>query len=968
MGREYMKMGAAAALALLLALGALVLGTGTAEALPQYSYDCKFCHQMPPKDSGTPKKNPFTGGVPGNHKGHATDQVSSCVPCHGGDVASYGGAHRNKVIELDETIKYSLKRPGVFLNQTSVPPNPLGTCAVACHSDGRNGGTAFSPVWGSDPTLTDCSTCHGASPNTGSHFLKHAAYFGTSASACAKCHSDHGSEARPFDHATSAMHATKRAIDVRFTATPDSEAGQFTGGKCSNIYCHSDGRKNYRDVDWAMGTTVDCAGCHGAATTTGTYALSGKHGKHLDNQLALGSNYVCADCHAGVVSGNSSIIEPSLHVNHNVELAGGVKLGTVNSGTCSSSYCHSDGKNTFRTVTWTQIQDIGCNGCHGTSNGTGAPDYATEGGGLLKANNHDKHVTSSNDCVNCHSKTMNGAGALIAGGQHIDGFNNFTSGNGTTFGKLANKTCSNISCHRGNNVVQNVAPAQWGAHLDCLGCHSTLTPGHTAHSGLYGCVDCHAGVVSSNTVISTPAKHLNNTADVAGTTLTSYTPPTDYSLADATCTTSCHMSTTPKWNVPSTGQCGSCHAAFSPVIGTLGHAAHFTAQNGPQMTQDATGCQICHVYNGERVAPHATGGLADMKPGYTANGACAQCHRATSTRWDTANTVTCDSCHNSTVAPLSFISNVTAADVKNAGRNGHGRSGINKTCADCHDKNSAHINGVTGDKRLVSALGTGTDNNECNYCHSDAGKVSEKNLNIRTHRSTGLGYLCADCHNVHGTDTNTMMVKENIAGTTVSFTGNNTFANGGRTGVCQVCHTYTRFFTKAGQPQSNHGDSTQNCLTCHSHNPTTGFAFSANGACDACHGYPPAPAKTLTAQIYGVLGSWSSAKLENYSGGGGAHTIEGHVPKDLRLTKTDADWAPCLPCHFDADKAHARSVPLRDNVQNVTVTLDPQYRFSNDYYFVYSSAKLVNGGANKTGTCFNVSCHMGPTPQWSIER
>ena len=55
-------------------------------------------------------------------------------------------------------------------------------------------------------------------------------------------------------------------------------------------------------------------------------------------------------------------------------------------------------------------------------------------------------------------------------------------------------------------------------------------------------------------------------------------------------------------------------------------------------------------------------------------------------------------------------------------------------------------------------------------------------------------------------------------------------------------------------------------------------------------------------------------------------------------------------------------------VQNVTVKVDPQYRFSNDSFAVYTSANLVSGGANKTGSCFNVSCHFRPSPKWSNER
>ncbi|WP_035497590.1 hypothetical protein, partial [Citrifermentans bremense] len=66
--------------------------------------------------------------------------------------------------------------------------------------------------------------------------------------------------------------------------------------------------------------------------------------------------------------------------------------------------------------------------------------------------------------------------------------------------------------------------------------------------------------------------------------------------------------------------------------------------------------------------------------------------------------------------------------------------------------------------------------------------------------------------------------------------------------------------------------------------------------------------------------------------------------------------------------AHARALPIRNHVDNVTVQIDPQYRFSNDVLATYTSAKLVSGGTNRSGSCFNVSCHFTKTRPWSIER
>ena len=234
-------------------------------------------------------------------------------------------------------------------------------------------------------------------------------------------------------------------------------------------------------------------------------------------------------------------------------------------------------------------------------------------------------------------------------------------------------------------------------------------------------------MVSSNTVISNPAKHINNAIDVAGAKVTSFT------LAGGSCASSCHMPGAPQWNIPGTGQCGSCHAVTSPLIATGAHAVHFAGTaRGPGMALDANSCNICHIYNGEKDALHANG-ITEIRTGYNVNGVCLGCHNQNSTQWATAASATCESCHSTAGGALSVISGMTANDMTQAATSGHGKAGINQSCVACHDKNSAQINGTTGDKRLLSGLGSGSNNTECNYCHADAGKVSALNLNIKTH-------------------------------------------------------------------------------------------------------------------------------------------------------------------------------------------------------------------------------------------
>jgi hypothetical protein len=55
-------------------------------------------------------------------------------------------------------------------------------------------------------------------------------------------------------------------------------------------------------------------------------------------------------------------------------------------------------------------------------------------------------------------------------------------------------------------------------------------------------------------------------------------------------------------------------------------------------------------------------------------------------------------------------------------------------------------------------------------------------------------------------------------------------------------------------------------------------------------------------------------------------------------------------------------------IDHIRVIVQPQYRFGLGFSG-YTGAKLVDPPArNVTGTCFNLSCHMSPSPRWSTER
>jgi hypothetical protein len=132
-----------------------------------------------------------------------------------------------------------------------------------------------------------------------------------------------------------------------------------------------------------------------------------------------------------------------------------------------------------------------------------------------------------------------------------------------------------------------------------------------------------------------------------------------------------------------------------------------------------------------------------------------------------------------------------------------------------------------------------------------------------------------------------------------------------------------------------------------------GVIDALSGNCDSCHGYPPAKAG-----FAGTHGNWSSARIENYPGGGGAHTIPSHVSN---LAKPSEGFSNCSKCHNLADH---KINPLAFNPsQNIKVSVNQSLRLESAKQAKYSSNRL-DASAHRTGTCSNISCHFGATPVW----
>lgn len=454
--------------------------------------------------------NCHAGKTAHNRKG----QNIQCADCHGGHVETgdggpnvwlvrrymnYSGgqeidSYRRKV--LHQAGKSNLAgKNGVCLACHAVPapggPYPAehastdSAVCITCHAHDSSVGS-FS---------ADCTSCHGMPPvqntpggpngyaKTSQYDYKtsgvfkdeslsgHAYHAGETGlgMTCSECHAGNKHATGNFQQVFLQPEGTTAALNG---AMPKYNAN----GTCATTYCHSNGAAGtltaYKTPAWAnakgsiVGTPGECSACHDAAPATNA------HGGHL----AFG--FDCVLCHSATVSGNSTIKDSSKHVNgardvmfSDIAVHGGTGSYNNNTATCSALYCHSNGNKNNLTYTaipaWNSGVQLGCNGCHGTGNALGAPDYANGGPGATAANSHNAHVASSADCAVCHYTTIDASGATKAA--HLSGgvdvvFNPAIAGPNASYNSV-NKTCANVACH-GN------ALAQWGSKGGCLGCHS----------------------------------------------------------------------------------------------------------------------------------------------------------------------------------------------------------------------------------------------------------------------------------------------------------------------------------------------------------------------------------------------------------------------------------------------------------------------------------------------------------------
>ena len=897
---------------------------------------CAKCHNLHGPKQSAANSAPFLRSL--------NDSDQMCLDCH---------RSRNTQSHV------SGSHPVLVRYSAAVQANPTGFFAPPRSANPANASAAMKLVQGQ----VVCSTCHGV------HFTD--------------------SNSATFDGHSSALLGLLQPSSGDLLRTDRRGAGANDVNICTNchqgISAHNGGGQN-----------VQCTNCHGAhvAETDGSTAnvwlvrrflgYSTFRGK-VDNRALNRPTYFQSTVTKNYKDANGTGLCESCHLTPPAN----PDCNAVDA-VCNDCHAHNSAMGAFSPIV------VDCTICHGnppTENVEGSPNGYAEGyvGVDESTSGHGPHGDQAGykyDCNECHKGNQHGSGQFQQVFPVITG--TVAGSNGATPSyNTGSRTCATTYCHSNGAPAggptgyrsvpfANAKGSIIGRSFECVSCHGGAVGGfdnlstnaHFRHvslnpaSGLqYGCAVCHA-TVGSNSAIVDRKKHVNGVKEIAfsgpmtaGTTSNGATCATNY----------CHSNgkgvfATPSWTNRASGACGSCHGTLpalgSAVIATGAHFAHFSSSAnsyGSMLTPTSvSSCQLCHGgYLSELGGSHVNGGVEVSSPGYSpaGTGTCTPCHKQT-VNWS-GGAVTCESCHTGL---LSVINGNTAADKTQAIIDGHGRDGVG--CLGCHSTNERHLNG-TGRLQPVMTAGLNTG---CRSCHDSAAQVPNARFrNMSSHmlvRGGSQQMDCLVCHDPHGTS-NLAQIRTVINGEPIVYTDRSTglIDSVSNRGLCQVCHVSTIHF-KAGVPDTEHPSS--DCLNCHRHNGAGG-AFKPVALCNGCHGYPPAPRQTNMAISFGTMNNWSSARFEDYSGGGGAHLLPSHVSP---LAKASDGWVNCTMCHKTGAAGHNMDWHIAD----VTVQVDPKYRFDNSFT-VYTGAKLLDPPArNITGSCFNISCHMSPSPRWSTER
>ncbi len=654
------------------------------------------------------------------------------------------------------------------------------------------------------------------------------------------------------------------------TAINDTTAGALTFSNVTNsditITAPFTGDQNGNNgcvIEW--GTTAGSYPNAAPAPTRGAGAFTTTvSGLSTSTTYYFRATFTDADGITGSpVTGSQATVDPSAGLLHNSANLGSTKWGG-NWGVAGGQY-----------------GEFSCETCHtmDTTNIKGVVQSipASIGPNVVKpinflnltsfGNDSVARTTSDRICEACHTQTDYHRYDTTAQPS-------MTHPNGDCMGchphKGGFKAMGCTSCHGHNAASSNpIASNKHGAHISNI---ATL-------GANYGCADCHAPTMSSDTAFSNAANHNNETINYGGTLAGTINP-------DKTCTSYCHTdgkggaaAVSVVWNaVANNLDCKGCHGG----TGSFGEPGYTTGNSHAKHVSSAADCASCHfatTETGTTIKGSHTNQSIDVNGssaiGYAAGAktcSTASCHAnvygtgsATTPAWGTA--AGCSACHS---VAIGADGPVTGSHTVHAG----------SLCTDCHATgtsqttapSSGHADGnidvTSGYPANVTkhASGTytgtcstatchanvygtgsvatpvwGTTGNGCSACHSVA--IGANGPATGSH-TVHAGSLCTDCH-ATGTSQTTAPSSGHADGNidvTSGYPANVTkHASGTYTGTCSTATCHANVYGTGSATTPVWGTTGNGCAACHSvaigaNGPATGsHTVHAGSACTQCH-------------------------------------------------------------------------------------------------------------------------------------
>jgi predicted CxxxxCH...CXXCH cytochrome family protein len=379
--------------------------------------------------------------------------------------------------------------------------------------------------------------------------------------------------------------------------------------------------------------------------------------------MGLGT-VLCTDCHN---AGTTATTAPSTeHADNLIDTANVGYTDEKAKGsaytTCSTSYCHSDGKGAYATPSWGGTS-TGCTFCHPTLSGKHSSHViftATSVYGSTSANVTSSTTSYDFGCGNCHPVSI---------GLHADGYVDISlaaADGGTLKSKNSSPSmsgsgnttqCNGVYCHSdGKATPAFVQTPQWGSSFanqynTCGNCHGNSPSGtqHAAHV-----VGIHYDTIYTGTTDLATAGTLNTSSHGNS----AYSTTINCNI--------CHSSTVTKSRNKYGASCNGCHASDTDnttntmVTADMVKTVHVNGQpdvvfadvlvkSKAQVRDDIT--TVTELNNNwTRTGGYKAAGAYDQANNSlntaTWNGTtCSSiaCHNGITTTW--SSTLTCTGCH-----------------------------------------------------------------------------------------------------------------------------------------------------------------------------------------------------------------------------------------------------------------------------------------------------------------------------------